>query len=325
MQRKLRRTGTLAAVVALAWMAQGAGAQDYPSRPIRIVVPFAPGGGADFVTRSVATPLAQALRQSIVVDNRAGGGGTIGTEVVTSAVPDGYTLVEASATTLAVLPILTKVSYDPVRDLAPITVMGAQTHMVAVHPSLPVKSVKELVALAKGRPGAMNYASSGNGGPNHLGTELFKLAAGIDMIHIPYKGNGPALVDLVAGQVQMGLMTMATTMPFVRSGRLRALAVTSPKRSNVTPDLPTVAELGFPGFEVRSWYGLLAPARTPVPIINKLQQEIAGVLRRQDVLDRFAGDGVEPGGNTPEEFAAFIAAEMKRWGTVVKAAKIRLD
>lgn len=306
-------------------VAHGALAQEYPSRPIRIVVPFAAGGGADFTTRAVAVPLAQALRQSVVVDNRPGGGGTIGTEVVTSAAPDGYTLVEASATTLAVLPVMTKVAYDPVRDLAPITLMGAQTHMVTVHPSLPVRSVKELVALAKSRPGALNYASSGNGGPNHLGTELFKMAAGIDMIHVPYKGNGPALVDLVAGQVQVGLPTMATTMPFVRAGRLRALAVTSPKRSTVTPDLPTVAELGYPGFEVRSWYGLLAPAKTPPAIVQRLQQEIAGVLRRPDVLERFASDGIEPGGITPEEFTAFVAAEIKRWGGVVRTAKIRLD
>jgi len=306
-------------------VAHGALAQEYPSRPIRIVVPFAAGGGADFTTRAVAVPLAQSLRQSVVVDNRPGGGGTIGTEVVTSAAPDGYTLVEASATTLAVLPAMTKVAYDPVRDLAPITLMGAQTHMVTVHPSLPVRSVKELVALAKSRPGALNYASSGNGGPNHLGTELFKMAAGIDMIHVPYKGNGPALVDLVAGQVQVGLPTMATTMPFVRAGRLRALAVTSPKRSAVTPDLPTVAELGYPGFEVRSWYGLLAPAKTPPAIVQRLQQEIAGVLRRPDVLERFAGDGLEPGGITPEEFTAFVAAEIKRWGGVVRTAKIRLD
>jgi len=307
------------------FVAHGAAAQEYPNRPIRIVVPFAAGGGADFTTRAVAVPLAQVLRQSVVVDNRPGGGGTIGTEVVTSAAPDGYTLVEASATTLAVLPIMTKVAYDPVRDLAPITLMGAQTHMVTVHPSLPVRSVKELVALAKSRPGALNYASSGNGGPNHLGTELFKMAAGIDMVHVPYKGNGPALVDLVAGQVQVGLPTMATTMPFVRAGRLRALAVTSPKRSAVTPDLPTVAELGFPGFEVRSWYGLLAPAKTPPAIVQRLQQEIAGVLRRPDVLERFASDGLEPGGITPEEFTAFIAAEIKRWGAVVRTAKIRLD
>ena len=310
---------------AFAIVAAGALAQPYPSRPIRIVVPFGAGGGADLVTRFLAQRLTGALGTSVVVDNRPGGGGLIGTQIVATAAPDGYTLVEASATTLAVLPAMTKAPYDALKDLAPITVMGAQPHVVVVHPSVPVKSIQELIALAKAKPGGLNYASSGNGGPNHLGTELFKLEAGIQMTHVPYKGNGPALTDVLGGQVQLSMLTVAPSLPHIKSGKLRPLAATSPARLPVLPDLPTVAELGFPGFEVRSWYGLLAPARTPKAIIAKLHQTIAEQLKQPDAVEGLVKQGVDPIANTPDEFAAHIRAEIKRWGRVIKAIGLKLD
>ena len=325
MNRAIRSLYVLMAGGALFVNAAAATAQAYPSRPIRIVVPFGAGGGADLVTRFLAQRMTTALGTSVVVDNRPGGGGLIGTQIVATAAPDGYTLVEASATTLAVVPMMTKAPYDALRDLAPITMMGAQPHVVVVHPSVPVKSLQELIAYAKAKPGTLNYASSGNGGPNHLGTELFKLDAGIQMTHIPYKGNGPALTDLLGGQVQVSLLTVAPSLPHIKAGKLRALAATSPERLPVLPDLPTVAELGFPNYEVRSWYGLLAPARTPRPIIARLHQEIASILKQPDAVEALKAQGVDPIGNTPSEFAAHIRNEITRWGRVVKALGLRLD
>lgn len=305
--------------------AAAASGPGYPNRPVRIVVPFGAGGGADVVTRFVAQRMTSSLGTPVVVDNRPGAGGLLGTQIVATAAPDGYTLVEASATTLAVLPVMTRAPYDPIKDLAPITVLGVQPHVILVHPSVPVTSLQELIAHAKSRPGVVNYGSSGNGGPNHLGTELFKLEAGIQMTHIPYKGNGPALVDLLGGQIQVSILTVAPSLPHIKTGKLRPLAATSPTRLPVLPDLPTVAELGFPGYEVRSWYGLLAPARTPPSVIAKLHQVIASILKQPDVVEGLRNQGVEPIGNTPDEFAAYIRSEMNRWGRVVKAIGLRLD
>ncbi len=300
-------------------------AQDYPLRPVRIVVPFAPGGGTDIVARLVGQRLAEVLKQSVIIDNRAGGGGNIGAELVAHASPDGYTLLVGSATILAVNPLITRVAYDPRRDFAPITQLGSQPHLMVVHPSLPVSSVRDFVALAKEKSVRINFGSSGNGGPAHLGGELFKIVAGIDMLHIPYKGTGPAVIDLVGGQIQAGILSLASTMPHVKSGKLKALAVASPRRAVVAPELPTIAESGYPAFEVRSWYGLLAPAGTPKPIIEKLSAQIAGVLRQSEVVARLASDGAEPGGDTPAEFAAYIRSESERWGRVVKVAGIRAE
>ena len=312
-------------VVSFASDATLASAQAYPTRPIRIVVPFGAGGGADLMTRFVAQRMTASLGVPVVVDTRPGGGGLIGTQIGATAAPDGYTLVEASATTLAVLPLMTKTPYDAQKDLAPITMMGVQPHVVLVHPSVPVKSLQELVAYAKSKPGGLNYASSGNGGPNHLGTELFKLEAGIQMTHIPYKGNGPALSDLLGGQVQLSILTVAPSLPHIKAGKLRALAATSPARLPVLPDLPTVAELGYAGYEVRSWYGLLAPARTPRAIIAKLHQEIAAILKQPESIEGLRVQGIDAIGNSPEDFAAHIRNEIKRWGRVVKAINLRLD
>ena len=290
-----------------------------------MIVPFAPGGGTDIVSRLVAQRLADSIKQSVVVDNRAGGAGNIGAELVARANPDGYTLLVGSATILAVNPVIFKVAYNPSRDFAPITLLGSQPHLMVVHPSLPANSVREFVNLAKEKSLKLNYGSSGTGGPAHLGGELFKIDAGVDMLHIPYKGTGPAVIDLVGGQLQVGLLSLASSMPHVKSGRLKALAVTSPKRAIVAPELPTIAESGYPGFEVRSWYGLLAPAGTPKTIIDKLSSQIAAVLRQPEVIAKLASDGAEPGGDTPAEFAAYIKSEAERWGKVVKTAGIRAD
>jgi tripartite-type tricarboxylate transporter receptor subunit TctC len=290
-----------------------------------MIVPFAPGGGTDIVSRLVAQRLGDSIKQTVVVDNRAGGAGNIGAELVARANPDGYTLLVGSATILAVNPVIFKVTYNPSRDFAPITLLGSQPHLMVVHPSIPANSVREFVTLAKEKSIKLNYGSSGTGGPAHLGGELFKIVAGIDMLHIPYKGTGPAVIDLVGGQLQVGLLSLASSMPHVKTGRLRALAVTSPKRAVVAPELPTIAESGYPGFEVRSWYGLLAPAGTSKAIVDKLSAQIAAVLRQPEVIARLANDGAEPGGDTPAEFAAYIKSEAERWGKVVKTAGIRAD
>ena len=300
-------------------------AQNYPDRPVRMIVPFAPGGGTDIVSRLVAQRLADSIKQSVVVDNRAGGAGNIGAELVARANPDGYTLLVGSATILAVNPVIFKVAYNPGRDFAPITLLGSQPHLMVVHPSLPANSVREFVNLAKEKSLKLNYGSSGTGGPAHLGGELFKIVAGVDMLHIPYKGTGPAVIDLVGGQLQVGLLSLASSMPHVKSGRLKALAVTSPKRAIVAPELPTIAESGYPGFEVRSWYGLLAPAGTPKTIIDKLSSQIAAVLRQPEVIAKLASDGAEPGGDTPAEFAAYIKSEAERWGKLVRLSKVQAD
>ncbi len=322
----MNKFGLIAAALLLAPAGiSGVNAQTYPDRPIRMIVPFAPGGGTDIVSRLVAQRLADSIKQSVVVDNRAGGAGNIGTELVARANPDGYTLLVGSATILAVNPVIFKVTYNPSRDFAPITRLGSQPHLMVVHPSLPANSVREFVTLAKEKSLKLNYGSSGTGGPAHLGGELFKIVAGIDMLHIPYKGTGPAVIDLVGGQLQVGLLSLASSMPHVKTGRLRALAVTSPKRAVVAPELPTIAESGYPGFEVRSWYGLLAPVGTPKAIIDKLSAQIASVLRQPEVIARLASDGAEPGGDTPAEFAAYIKSEAERWGKVVKTAGIRAD
>jgi tripartite-type tricarboxylate transporter receptor subunit TctC len=298
--------------------------QDYPSKAIRVIVPYAAGGGGDVVTRIVMQRLTNSLGKSVVVENRTGGSGIAGTQAVATAAADGYTFLQASATNIAVLPFITKLPYSP-GDFAPITVLGSQPHVVVVPSALPVKSIADLVALAKRRPGELNYGSSGNGGPNHLGTELFKLDAGVQITHIPYKGNGLVLIDLVSGQIQLGIMSMAPTLPHIKTGKLRALAVTSPGRSPVLPELPTVAESGYPGYEVRSWYGLFAPVKTPRAIVVRLNDEIAAVLKQRDTIETFAALGVEPGGNSVEDFTAFIRSETGRWGRVVKAINLKID
>ena len=297
----------------------------YPDKPIRLIVPFAPGGGSDIIARLLAQKVATAWGQAVVVDNRGGGGSTIGTSMVARAVPDGYTILLTSIS-VAYLPALySKLSYDTEKDLDPVTLLVTQPNLLVVHPAVPAQSVAELIALAKSRPGEIRYGSAGSGSSGHLAAELFRTTAGIDMVHVPYKGGGPAVPALIAGEVHVVILGMATLLPHVRSGRVRALAVTGATRAKGVPELATIAEAGLPGAEYETWYGLLAPAGTPSAIISKLNETFNRALAAQDVQERLAGIGVEPLGGTQQKFAAYLKSEIKKWTTVVRGANIRID
>jgi tripartite-type tricarboxylate transporter receptor subunit TctC len=314
-----------AALLATAMLPAGyAVAQTYPAKPVRIIVALAPGGGVDTTARIVGQKLTEAWGQQIVIENRPGAGGTIAAEAVARAAPDGYTLLvnssgHASAASLYKLP------YDPVTDFAPVTVIVVAPSVLVVHPSVPVRSVKELIAFAKAHPNELLFGSSGNGGPAHMGLELLKLTTGIKMVHVPYKGTAPSITDLVAGRLSATASSVVSTMPHVNSGRLRALAVTSSKRSVAVPQLPTVAEAGIPGFGNDVWYGLFAPAATPRNIVAKLHEGVSGAIVQPDVRDRMLTGGLEPLGNPPDEFAAYLRAEVAKWSKVIRAAGIRAD
>jgi len=296
---------------------------NYPSRPIRIIVPTSPPGGADVVARAMAQPLSERLGQQVIVDNRAGASTMLGGEIAARAVPDGYTLV-MGISTLAINPAtFKKVPYDALRDFAPITHAALQALVLAVHPSFPAKNVKELVAIAKARPGDVVYSSPGFGTNPQMGMELFLYMTGTRMLHVPYRGGGESILALVSGQVAVTVASMLGTMPQVRSGRVRALGVTSAKRVASAPDLPTIAEAGVPGYESLQWYGLLAPAGTPKEILARLHKESVAVLRSSDVAARLASDGAEVVAGSPEEFGAFLRAETQKWARVVKAAGIK--
>ena len=297
-------------------------AQAYPTRTVRLIVPFPPGGGTDIISRTVAQKLGEGWGQTVVVDNRGGANGVIGTEAAARAKPDGYTLLVVIATHAINPSIYRKLPYDSAKDFAPVSLMAQYPFIVTIHPSLPPKTVKELIALAKARPGQLSYASSGEGSGPHLGFELFKSAAKIDVVHVPYKGAGPANIDLISGQVQLMFNNFLAAMPHIKSGRLRVLAVTGARRSQVMPELPTLAE-SVPGFDVTGWYALLAPAETPQAIVSKVQADTAAALRAPAVTARLSGDGAEPVGSTPEQLAKFIAAETQKWAKVVKAAGIK--
>jgi tripartite-type tricarboxylate transporter receptor subunit TctC len=302
-----------------------AGQTAYPAKPVRFVVPSSAGGGTDIIARSVAHKLSESLGQQFVVENRPGAGQMIGIELVAKSPADGYTLL-MTASTLAINPIMyKKVSYDPQRDFAPITQAASLPNVLVVHPSLPAKSVAELIALAKRQPGRINYASAGIGTSPQMSMELLKSMAKIDMVHIPYKGSAPGVVDLLAGQVTVMTPNVLTALPHIKSGRLRALAVTSAKRSEALPEVPTIAESGLPGYDSVQWYGVLAPAGTPREIVARLHVEIARALRAPDVRERLAADGAEPVGSSPEEFAAFIKSEIEKWARVASAAGIRAE
>ena len=309
----------LLASVAGAALAQTA----YPTRPVRIIVPTSPPGGADVVARSLAPGLSERLGQQVVVDNRAGASTMIGHEMAAKAPPDGYTLV-MGISTLAINPATFKhVPYDALRDFAPITQAAIQTLVLAVHPSFPARNTKELIAIAKARPGDVSYSSPGFGTNPEMGMELFLFMTGTRMLHVPYRGGGESILALVAGHVPVTVASMLGTMPHVRSGKLRALGVTSAKRVASAPDVPTVAEGGVPGYESLQWYGLLAPAGTPKEIIARLNREAVAVLRTPELGTRLANDGTEIVAGTPEEFGAYIRAETEKWAKVVKAAGIK--
>lgn len=300
--------------------------EPYPSRPVRLVVTFPAGGGIDLIARTVGQKLADTLGQQFVIDNRAGGGGVIGTEIVARAAPDGYNLLLASGTGFIINPLLMpKLPYDPFRDFAPVTLMAVNPTILCVHPSLPVGNVKELIAHARAKPRQLNYASAGPGSPIHLGMELFKSLTATDLVHVPYKGAVPAVTDLLAGQVQVMLNTMPTMLPHVKTGKLRALAVGSARRARAAPDLPTIAEAGVPGFEAVAWVGLAAPAKTPAPVIAKLNQEVGRVLADADVVQRLATQGAEAQASTPEGFTRFMREESARSRKVIAFAGIKAE
>ena len=300
-------------------------AQSYPTRAIRLIIPQSAGSATDTVARMIGTRLAEKFGQPVIHENRAGAGGIIGVELTAKAAPDGYTIAIVSATHTVNPSLRRNLPYDTIADFAPITMATAQPYVMLAHPSLPAKNVKELVALARVRPGQINYASSGAGTLGHLGFELLKTSANVNMVHVPYKGIVPAITDIVGGHVSLLYSTVVSGMPQVNAGKLRALAVSSIKRAQVAPGVPTVAESGFPGYDVSGWYGILAPAKTPADIIARLNTEIVTILRSPAATERLAADGSEAVGNTPEQFGAHIKSEIAKWGKVVKAAGITAD
>jgi tripartite-type tricarboxylate transporter receptor subunit TctC len=315
--------------IALAFLAlcatTGALAQAYPAKPIRLVVTFAAGGGTDLAARTVVPKLSEALGQPIVVENRAGANGALGADAVAKAPPDGYTLVVGAAGTMVVAPHLSRLPFDPVKDFAPVSLLATSPFVVTVHPSVKAESIRELVALAKAQPGKLSFGTSGTGGAPQLSTELFKGMTGVDMLHVPYKGLGPAITDLLGGQIQLIFADIGLVVSHLKAGKLRGLAVTSANRSAALPDLPTVAEAGVPGYAAGTWYGIFAPAGTPPAIVSKLSEEIRKALAQPEVRANYIAQGVDAAGNTPEQFAAFMREESAKWGKVVKEANIKLE
>ena len=301
-------------------------AQGYPAKTVRLIVPFPAGGGSDIVGRIVAARLTEQMKQQVIVDNRGGAGGSIGTEAAVRSAPDGYTLVLASTSEIAVNPaIYSKLAYDTVRDLAPIALIASTPVVIAVHPSLPVKSVRELVALAKARPGDINMASAGNGTFTHLSGELFKSVTGTDMTHVPYKGAPTALSDLAAGQVQIMFSSLPAAVGLINGGRIRALAVSTAKRADNLPEVPTVVESGVPAYEVTYWYGTFAPAAVPKDVLALLYNEVSQALRAPDVAASLKKQGASPGSLSQPQFAGFVKSEHARWGKVARATGVKLD
>ena len=301
-------------------------ATSYPDRPIRLVAPFVPGGPTDIVARLVAQKMSENLKQTVVVDNRGGAAGSVGMQIAAAAPPDGYTLVLGSSGNLAVNPALDpKLPYDPLRDFQPITQTTSGPQVIVVPVSLQAKTVQDLIALARAKPGQLNYASGGSGTTTHLGVELFKLAAHVNIVHVPYKGTGQALTDVINGQVQMMMSSALPALPHVKAGRLRALAVTSARRAAVYPELPTVTESGLPGFETTSWHGMLLPAKTPKAVSSRVHAELVKALTDSDVKQRFANVGMDTVANTPAEFTAYIKHESEKWSKVVKTIGIKPD
>ena len=322
------RIPLLVLLAALSAFAPPAAAQApaYPTKPIRIVVPFPPGGATDILARDVGQKLTEAWGQQVIVDNRPGAGGNIGSELVAKAAPDGYTLEMGTVGTHAInASLYAKMPYDNVKDFVPIILVAAVPNVLEVNPSVPVNSVAELIAYAKANPGKLNFASSGNGTSIHLSGELFKAMAGVEMTHVPYKGSAPALQDLIGGQVQLMFDNLPPSLPQIKAGKLRALAVTSSTRAPALPDVPTVAEAGLPGFEASSWFGLLAPAGTPPAIVAKINAEVAKWLATPEAKENLSKQGANAAGGTPEDFAKHIAAETAKWAKVVKASGAKID
>jgi tripartite-type tricarboxylate transporter receptor subunit TctC len=300
-------------------------AADYPERPVRVIVTFPPGGGTDIVARMVFQKVAERTGGAFVIDNRGGAGGTIGTDLAAKAPADGYTIVVVSGSHTINPSLYKKLAYDAARDFSAISMLVTGPGVLVVHPSLPARNVRELIAVAKNRPGELLYASAGNGTPPHLAAELFKTLAGVNIVHVPYKGNAQAMTDLISGQVSLSFPTGPSAMPHVQAKRLRALGVTSAKRAAGLPDIPTIAESGVPGYEASAWYGVLAPTGTPPAIVSKLHSEIQAVLRSPEITEKLAAQGLEPAAHTPDEFARFIAAELAKWNKVIAAAGVKVE
>ena len=327
MKRWIALAPTLIAALGFAPAWTDAAAQSYPSKPIRLVVPYPPGGPLDITARAIGQKISEDWKQPVVVDNRAGAGGNIGADLVAKSAPDGYTLMMGAVATQAIDPALyRKIPYDAAKDFAPVALVAQVPNILVVNPSVPAKSVRELIELARAKPNYLNFASGSTGSTGHLAGELFKTMAGVQMVHIPYKGAAPATADLLAGQVQLMFDNLANALPNVKAGKLRALAVTTLKRSPAVPDLPTIAESGLPGFDLTTWFGLLVPAGTPPEIVNRLNAEIVRVLNEKDMRDRLAAMGAEPPeNNTPQHFAVFIRSEAVKYAKVVKASGAKVD
>jgi len=308
-----------------AWLAAWPSfAQQYPAKPIRLLVPSTPGGSVDTLARSIGPKLSERWGQQVVVENRAGAGGAIAAEATAKSPPDGYTLMLGTIASLAAnLSLQKKLSYDPVRDFAPVTLVATQNLMLLIHPSVPAKSVKELVRFAKSQPGKLTFGSAGNGTGSHLSGELFKQLAGVDIVHIPYKGVAPGLVDLIAGQISINIPSILSALPHAQSGRARALAVTGSTRTRAAPELPTMQQAGIKGYESMTWYGIVAPIGTPPEVVNKLSAEVAAILRQPDTHERLSKEGADPVGSSPQEFSRFIQSEIEKWRKVIRAAGIQ--
>jgi len=314
----------LLAAFALLLAAGGAVAQDYPARPIRLIIPFPPGGSNDVVGRMIAAKLSDQLGKQVVVDNRAGAGGVVGTEIASKAPPDGYTLLVISLAH-AVNPWLYKLPYDPIKDFVPIGIMGSGPNVLVVHPDLPVNSVKELIALAKSKPGDLQYASAGVGSFQHLGGELFKIEAGVDILHVPFKGGGPAMIDVIGGHTKVMFSSLVQTTPHIKSGKLRALGTGGAKRSSVLPDVPTIDEAGVPGYLGVNWWGIIAPAGTPQPVVDRVAKALNDAQDTPEVQKQFATEGAEIVKMSPTDFGAFMVKEMNKWERVVKQGGIKAE
>ncbi|HEV2007555.1 MAG TPA: tripartite tricarboxylate transporter substrate binding protein [Burkholderiales bacterium] len=314
----------IAVACAMALATTVATAQNYPEKPVRVVVPFPPGGAADIIARHVTQKLSESLGKQFIVDNRAGAGGAIGTDYAAHAAPDGYTVLVASSSTMSINPhIVAKSPYDPIKSFTPVALVGYAPNVLVVHPSVPAKSVKELISIAKGRPQALSFASNGSGTLSHLTGELFKQRAGIELLHVPYKGAAPAVIDTMAGQVSMLFAAYPSVAAQERAGKLRALAVTSAKRIEVAPQLATVAESALPGFESNQWWGLYGPAGMAAAITARLNTELNKILRTADIKQRLAADGAEPGGGTPNDLAVYLKNDFEKWGKVIRTAGIK--
>lgn len=325
MKTPLLKAGVSALVLGAVLWISGAAAQSYPTKPVRMIIPFSPGGATDVPGRILAQKLTELLGQQVVVDNRPGAGSIIGTEIVAQAQPDGYTLLMTATPYVISVNLHKKLPFDPVKDFVPVSQFGSGPNVLVVHPSLPAKSVQELIALARSQPGKIDYASSGNGSAQHLFGALFLSMANISMTHIPYKGSGPATADLLGGQVKVGFPGIAIAIPHHKAGRLRALGVTTAKRSPQMPDVPSLAEAGVPGYDATLWLGIAAPRGTPRAVVARLNKEIANALQLPDVREAFVRSGTDPVASTPEAFGAFVQAEVVKWGKVIRDIGLKVN